>query len=347
MRVMGWDIGGANCKAYCLDWQEEAQVEVGVQSQPLAVWKEPDRLPHLLAEMARPFQPVDLHAVTMTAELCDVFPSKQEGVRCVLDAVRFALPGNAVWVWTTEGRFRPLGQVHDAPALGAAANWLATATLLARHCPTALLIDVGSTTTDLIPIEGRRVVATGRDDPGRLASGELVYTGMVRTPVCAVAPEVYLCGQAVRLCAELFAVTGDAYTVLGLLDPADYPLPTPDGRPVAAGAAAQRLARMLGADSADLGDGAVRWLARQVMDAQVSAISRGAMQVLSRMQTPWAVDVVGTGLGAALARAVADRLGLTCSSLAAFGLASGQVAPAGAVARLLAEEVLSWPLFAS
>ena len=53
--------------------------------------------------------------------------------------------------------------------------------------PDALLIDVGSTTADVVPIVAGRVAATGRNDLERLQAGELVYTGVLRTNLAAIA----------------------------------------------------------------------------------------------------------------------------------------------------------------
>jgi probable H4MPT-linked C1 transfer pathway protein len=331
--IAGWDIGGAHTKA--------CRLEGVTLCRPLAVWREPERLPALLREMVDLLGPVDAHAVTMTAELCDCFATKADGVRYILRAVQQTFGQTPVWVWTTSGCFRPVAEVQRNPLPGAAANWLATATLLARRTDTGLLIDIGTTTTDLIPVADGRVAAAGRDDPSRLAHGELVYTGVVRTPICAVTPALYVRGHEVRLAAELFAVTGDAYLLLGLLDAGDYTGPTPDGRHATHVASAQRLARMLCADAEELGESTLRWLARQVMEAQVAAISRAAIQVLSRLERPETVPVMGAGLGKALAGAVAGRLRLPYSDIAELGMAGGQSAPAGAVARLLAEEVFA------
>lgn len=343
--LVGWDIGGANCKAWRLVWDGTRVVESAASSRPLAVWRESERLPEVLAHMAAEFGDVSAHGVTMTAELCDAFAEKPSGVRFILDSARKAFGETPTFVWTTEGRFRLPEQVASAPLTGAATNWLAAATLLARRKSRALLIDIGTTTTDIIPVDGGQVAAEGRDDPGRLSRGELVYTGMVRTPICAVTPDLYLKGRIARLAAEWFAVTGDIYLLLGLLDPADYEGPTPDGRPVAAGAAGQRLARMVCADAAELGQDGVNWLARQVAEAQIATITRAASQVLSRFDRPHSFPVMGAGLGRVLVRQVADRLGLDYMEFDEIGLAAGQAAPASAVAMLLAEEVFSWPAF--
>lgn len=343
--VAGWDIGGANCKACRLEWNGKGSTRWQNVSRPLAMWREPERLSDVIAGMVAELGPVSHHALTMTAELCDVFASKNEGVEFVLDAATRALGGLPLWVWTSEARLRPAVQIRDCPLQAAAANWLATGVCVGEQLPRALLIDMGTTTTDLIPIDQGKVTAVGRTDPQRLEHGELVYTGMVRTPICALTSNLYVDGRPVHLAAEWFAVTGDAYVLLGLLNPDDYALPTPDGRPPTPEACARRMARMLCADAGELGAAAVHVLARQVADAQLSMIARGAMQVLSRQPDPWSVPVVGAGLGRNLVRQVAARLGLSYIDLAELGLEGGQAAPAGAVAYLMAKEVAAWPPF--
>ena len=88
--------------------------------------------------------------------------------------------------------FHDVSAIQRDPALAAAANWLALATLVARLVPddVGLLIDVGTTTTDLIPLDHGRAAARGRTDTERLQNGELVYAGVRRTPVCALATEL-------------------------------------------------------------------------------------------------------------------------------------------------------------
>src|SRR6185503_8193489 len=99
----------------------------------------------------------------------------------VLGALEAALGGSNVHVFGTDGHFGSADQARADPLRVAAANWAATAHLVAKTTPTCVLIDIGSTTTDIIPIIDGRVAVSGRTDPDRLASGELVYTGALRT----------------------------------------------------------------------------------------------------------------------------------------------------------------------
>src|SRR6185436_18573422 len=181
---------------------------------------------------------------TMTAELADCFATKRAGVAFVIDAFRDAFPASELWVYGVDGQFRSAEDARRQPLQVAAANWMASATLVARTFPDALLVDVGSTTTDIIPIVAGRVVARGRTDSTRLRTGELVYTGSLRTPVCAIVRSVPVDGRRCRVAAELFAVAADVYLWLGRIEEAGYTCETPDGRGRSRAEAGARLARI-------------------------------------------------------------------------------------------------------
>src|SRR5262249_11088178 len=146
--------------------------------------------------------------------------------------VHAAFPSDPVQVFTVDGRFVTPDQARAVPLEVGASNWVATATLAARLAPDAILIDIGTTSTDIIPLVAGAVAARGRTDPGRLSTGELVYTGAVRTPVEAIVRDVPLWDGRATVSAEAFATAGDAHVWLGALPPEDYTAPTGDRRPV-------------------------------------------------------------------------------------------------------------------
>src|SRR5438132_1006336 len=148
--ILGWDVGGANLKAAHI--REVGQWEPTVLERPFELWREPHRLPALLADTADRLGGASTMAVTMTAELADCFATKREGVAFVLDAFRTAFPKIDPWIYGVDGRFRSAEAARQQPLEVAAANWMASATLVARTFSDALLIDVGSTTADVIPI---------------------------------------------------------------------------------------------------------------------------------------------------------------------------------------------------
>ena len=210
--VFGWDIGGVNTKAARLENGDGAPSVRGV-SAAFEIQRDPAGLVPTLGSLAAGLGRTDgcMHGVTMTAELSQAFRTKREGVEFVLDAVAAAFPADAVRVYTVEGRFIEPAEARSHPLAAAASNWMATASYVARTVPDGILIDIGTTSTDIIPISGGRVAARGLTDPARLGSGELVYTGAVRTPAEALVSEVPLGLGMAAVSAEWFATIGDAH----------------------------------------------------------------------------------------------------------------------------------------
>lgn len=285
--ILGLDIGGANLKA--------ADTTGRARSLPFALWKQPDRLAATLTEMLADW-PAPLWAVTMTGELCDCFATKRDGVRHILDAVETAAQGRSVYVWSTAGTFCPLREARTDPLSVAAGNWLALATYAGRFVPhgPALLVDTGSTTTDIIPLRDGVPVPSGRNDPERLRSGELVYTGVRRTPVCAV--------LQTGLAAEWFATTHDVYLRLGEILSDAYDTDTADSRPATAEYAHARLARMLGGDAEITPKEDTFALALAVYEQQRHLIAQAMRRVAERLGA-WPQQAIISGSGEFLARA--------------------------------------------
>src|SRR5262249_4761154 len=149
--------------------------------------------------------PYDRLAVTMTGELCDCFESKRQGVEAILATLEPLASRSAICIWHQDGRFVDLERARADPLSVAAANWLALAMFAGRLVPAgpALLIDIGYTTTDVVPLCDGKPVPRGQSDPERLRCQELVYTGVRRTPVCAL--------LGAKGAAEFFATTLDVY----------------------------------------------------------------------------------------------------------------------------------------
>lgn len=339
--VAGWDVGGVNTKVAHVD----RGAIVSVRGRPFELQRAPDSLADVLRDLAReagcPAAAGDLsHAVTMTAELSQVFRTKREGVSFVLAALDAAFPGAATYVFAVDGRFLPSAGARVEPLAVAAANWSATAHLVAREHPNTVLVDIGTTTTDIIPICAGRVAARGRTDPERLASGELVYTGALRTPAEAMVAAIRLRGETVGVSAEGFALAGDVHLWRGQLSPDDYTVPAPDGRPATREFAGERLARVVCADREMLDEADITAIADALARAQVDRVASALRRVVAR-HTALETAVV-TGLGAFLAEAAARSAGLRVVRLSAeIGDAAAQFAPAAAVALLLARHAPS------
>jgi (4-(4-[2-(gamma-L-glutamylamino)ethyl]phenoxymethyl)furan-2-yl)methanamine synthase len=341
--VLGWDIGGVNTKAARLDRSSgpagNGTPSVRSASVPYEIQRDPGALPSVLRALAAGLGRQDgwPHAVTMTAELSQAFRTKREGVACVLGALATAFPNDPQLVYTVDGCFvTPAAAAADPLAVGAS-NWAATAALVGRFVPDGILVDIGTTSTDVIPLEGGRVAARGRTDPARLLSGELIYTGAVRTPAEALVREVPLGDARAAVSAEGFATAGDAHLWLGRLAPADYAAPTADGRPATREFAGERLARVVCGDREMLDDRAIDAIARALAEAQVALVADGIRRV--RAAFPAATIAVVTGLGDFIAAEAAHLAGLEVVKLRDRLGDAARTAPAAAVAWLLADEL--------
>jgi (4-(4-[2-(gamma-L-glutamylamino)ethyl]phenoxymethyl)furan-2-yl)methanamine synthase len=329
--VLGWDIGGVNTKA--------ARADGRSASVPLELQRDSGGLVPALWSLAASLghAPGTAHAVTMTAELSQAFRTKREGVGFVLDAMATTFPGDAVHVFGVHGRFMEPADARARPLDTGASNWMATAAFVARFVPDGILIDIGTTSTDIIPLAGGQVAAQGRTDPARLMSGELVYTGAVRTPVEALLRDVPLWDGRCAVSADGFATIGDAHLWLGALEPADYTASTSDGRPATRVFAGERLARAVCGDREMLDEAAIDGIARALVEAQLERVTAGVRRV--RARCPDARTAVVAGLGEFIATAAARRAGLEVTRLADRLGAAARTAPAAAVAWLLAEAI--------
>ena len=332
--ILGCDIGGVNTKAVRLD--DDGTLHA--RSRAFELQRDPGGLVRVLTELASELG-VSVStgltcAVTMTAELSQMFRTKRDGVEFVLDAVATAFPDADIRVFTTDGTFLPLDAARQKPLAVAAANWSATARLVAQRHRSALLVDVGTTTTDIIPIVGGKVVASGTTDPDRLASGELVYTGALRTPVEAIVREVPYRGGRAAVSAEGFALIGDVHLWRGGLAPGDYTSPTPDRRAATREFAGERLARVICADREMLEESEVAVIADAIAAEQIEIVAAAIRRVRSRH--PSVRTAVVTGLGEFIARDAAHAAGLDVVSLASeIGDEASRYAPAAAVALLV------------
>lgn len=331
MTVVGFDIGGANLKMATSDASHCCEV-------PFPLWKNASMLADELGRMVGKVEAASQFAVTMTGELADCFSTKGEGVRAIIAAVLKVARDRPVAIWSTQGDFVTPEEACVEPMSVASANWHALATCWAREHPTqsGLLIDIGSTTTDVIPFAGGRCTAHGKTDLARLMAGELLYRGVHRTPVCAIQRSVGLRGASVPLAAELFATSLDLFLIRGDLDEDISDRNTANGQPATVGAAIDRLARQLCCDRIELSESEVREIADELIASLVNEIGNSIQRVAREPQL-----ILLAGAGSFLAKeslrtssALAEVK--TADLAAMWGPVQSQAACAFAVARMKA-----------
>lgn len=337
MNWLAFDVGGANLKV--ADGRGFALV------YPFQLWKDKKQLARELRTLLAESPKTDHLAVTMTGELADCFEDKEEGVRFIVESLQEAADGRHTRVYLTDGKLVAPQIALREPLRAAASNWHALGRFAARYAAggSGLVLDIGSTTTDILPVVNGRLDARGSTDTERLLCGELVYTGVDRTPVCGVLQEVPYRGQKCPLAMELFATMLDAYVLTN--DAPENPASrlTADGRPATKGQARIRLGRLIGSP-ADFNHRDAVSMAQAAAAAQVERIEQAARKVLQRMPAPPQTMLI-SGAGEFLARRVAEKLAAATEIVplsAKIGKLASRAAPAHALA-VLAREAMGLP----
>lgn len=322
-KIIGLDIGGANTKLASADG-------ILVELHYLPLWKN-TRLPEVLKEIAQRLMPEKI-AVVMTGELADCFEDKEQGIRFIKETVDSAFGSEKVSYIDSRGRFQ--NETNSLKEL-AAANWAASASLIGDEIGDCLFVDVGSTTSDIIPIISGEHRA-GFTDFERLLRSELVYAGILRTNLAALLEKVKLEKGICRTSSELFATTADAYLILEKINESKYTCETADGTGRSRTDAMRRIARLVCADLSEADEQDIYEIAVQVKEKQVSTLAEAISKVAERNGLN---KIVAAGLGEFLIMEAAERLGFECISVAGhWGEEISTVFPAYAAACLLEAE---------
>lgn len=303
--VLGWDVGGAHLKAVLVSARGKVLQAIQV---PCPLWRGLNELHDAIDQvLGKLDQQPDQHAITMTGELADIFPDRNNGVLQIAESMASHLQGELHFYAARAG----LIGTSDVPlhtAAIASANWLASAEFMAGRVESGLLIDIGSTTADLILLHAGQPQNRGFTDAERLQFEELVYTGVVRTPVMSLAECVPFNGDWQPLAAEFFAATADVYRLTGDLDEASDMADTADGMAKTITDSARRLARMIGRDLSDAPPGAWIGLARGIKQLQINRLKNAAMRNFSRNLSDPQPVIIGAGCGSFLAAELAKQL---------------------------------------
>ncbi|MBV1706268.1 MAG: H4MPT-linked C1 transfer pathway protein [Hyphomicrobiales bacterium] len=337
--ITGWDIGGAHLKIARLEGARLVQAA----TLPSPLWQGLERLDEAMRQALAGHGAATRHVITMSGEMSDLFASRAEGVEALLARAAQNLGTENFACYAGARGFVDLAAARAAPELVGSANWHAAAALAAQRLGHGLHMDMGSTTTDISPLIDGKVATRGHDDASRAEHGELVYTGLTRTFVMALAHRAPFAGRWRNLMQEYFANMADVRRILGdLPDHADA-MNTADGRDKSVAASCNRLARMIGceADAATL----AQWqdLARFFSHRQQRLLEDNFAQVRSRHDIAPPCPVICSGTGRALLMHMAQLWGHEAHDFATLFEATphltgeaAEAAPAAAIALLAA-----------
>jgi probable H4MPT-linked C1 transfer pathway protein len=306
--IIGWDIGGAHIKAAVLDASGEI---VNVFQQPCPLWKGIEYLNKAVSQILSKIPSKKYkHAIAMTGELVDLFDNRDQGVSQIIKAMQENLVGCELAIYAGLTGFLSPEQIEQKHyELIASANWLASASLTAKKLKQGLFVDIGSTTTDILVLADHKAQAIGLTDYQRMISDELVYTGIIRTAVMAVAQTACFKGNNMGLMAEYFATMADVYRLTGELNEAHDQTDTADGAEKTVLASAKRLSRMTGYEYIENDLSLWQQFAQNIKSQQKDRIKHACEKQLSRNLLSKDTVFVGAGVGRFLVKQIADDLG--------------------------------------
>jgi len=310
--IIGWDVGGAHLKAALLDAEGRL---LQVLQVSCALWRGLNELESAIDEVLSQFSiSTATHAITMTGELVDLFANRQTGVNEISHVMYTKLVGTKLF-YTGEqdsdfAGFVTIDEVYAHWQHIASANWLASASFVAKQVEHALLIDIGSTTSDFVLITAHQPVCLALTDAARMQTEELVYTGVIRTPLMALTQKIPFENTVTSVAAEHFATTADVYRLTADLLDEDDMADTADGKEKTVHASAQRIARMIGHDVVDKPLDAWVALAMSFKQQQVSRLQEVATRHCLRINNNAKLSIIGAGVGSFLIREIAKNMKL-------------------------------------
>jgi len=319
--TIGWDVGGAHLKAALLDGHGRLQQVLQV---PCALWRGLHELEAAIDLVLQTFnKETAFHAVTMTGELVDLFATRKAGVQSISRTMAAKLKGTILFyagtlhpIFSAKADFSGFVSIDDVDSYWqqiASANWIASASYVATKISYGLLVDVGSTTSDFVLLAKNKPVCAGFTDAARMQLDELVYTGVVRTPLMAFAQKIEFANVTTSVAAEFFATSADVYRLTGDLQADDDMADTADGQDKTQFASARRIARMIGRDVDDAP--MVEWIElaykfKLQQMARLKLVALAHIACLTDKHYPQSMCLVGTGAGSFLVREIAKSIGV-------------------------------------
>ena len=295
MKIIGWDIGGAHIKAAKIDFNKKTSKTKQIYSP---IWKNLNYLKKSIKLIKKKLGKTNYHAITMTAELSDIFPDRKKGVNHVVNLSSKILGEKNIFFYSKKSFLIKKLAIKKPFELNSM-NWHATASFISNFFPNCILVDIGSTTTDIIPIKNKKIISKGVSDYQRLKSNELIYLGVLRTPIQAVE-------RKKNLINENFANLSDVYRVLNKIPSTFDLLPTLDRKTKNKHDSARRIARIFGKDYKK--NHFLKWkkIAYQI-EGEHLKILKSVIKKIEKKNFLKKVPIIGAGIGEFLVKKIYNK----------------------------------------
>ena len=210
IKYLGIDIGGAHLKCIGLNKKKEIKL---VDYTSYKIWSSSNQLETNLQNLSNKIRSNEtICGITMSAELCDIFPNRENGVKELTKLCKILKFNKSYYTCS-----KPIFSLNPKASEIMSMNWHSIGRLCEKKIKDCIIIDFGSTTTDFICIKNFKFINKYFTDFSRLNNHELLYTGIVRTPIFSLLKKIIINKNNYYLIPEYFSDMSDIYRIKKIL----------------------------------------------------------------------------------------------------------------------------------
>ena len=337
---LGIDIGGAHIKIIGLDQFQNICL---IKYRKCYLWKNPKKLKQEISFINSLSNNKNiLCGVTMTAELCDIFPDRLTGAKTIINECK-NIKFKTFLYSSSEKAFEKLQSRNLSNLISM--NWHSIGRYLAKLVNNAIVIDFGSTTTDFICIKNGKIMNKAFNDFSRLLNGEIIYTGLIRTPIFAIKKNIRYKSKRITIIPEYFSNTSDIYRInkkikkdFDIDDETDLSYKSVMG-------SYRRIARSFGMDYHSKDKLFIEKISKTIMNEQLNMILKNTKELLNKFYMKKKPLIILSGIGQEVLKDFLknDNVQLLASYFKSKNFSDKKIAtyhaPAACIAGLLAEVI--------
>ena len=289
IKFLGIDIGGAHIKLVGLNEKKEL---IFVDYIKFYFWKEEKSINKVFNYINSKSNKNTLSGITMTAELCDIFKNRLDGFRKIYNYCK-KLKNDYFFYTKSKKKIFKKTDYSEIVSM----NWHSIGRLLERQLKNAIIVDFGSTTTDIICVKNHIIQNKNFDDFSRINSNELVYTGLTRTPIFAIDKKVRINRKYFEIIPEFFSDMSDVYRINSILKKQFDIDETADGKRRSKFSSYARLSRNFGLDFKKSNQNLIKDLSKEIIKTQLEKIYLAIKKNRAKYKIEKKSEIIVCGIG--------------------------------------------------
>ena len=289
-KYIGIDIGGAHLK--CVGIDEFKKISY-TKYESYQIWNNKKVLLEKLNQINKEVNNNKLtYGITMSAELCDNFPNRKVGAKYIIEACN-SLNSKKFFYSNKSLHFSSKFKMENLMSM----NWHSIGKLCENKIKDSIIIDFGSTTTDFLCIKNFKLRNEGYTDFERINNSELIYKGLIRTPLFGIKNKIKFKKKYFNIIPEVFSDMADVYRVKKLLKKSIDIDCTADSSSKSIRCSMTRIARNLGFDYKNSKKELILKFCDELYFSQLNEIKNNINFLRKKYKISWQCPIILCGIG--------------------------------------------------